>query len=249
MNLAKDFATLVTSFPPGTRLKLEFWRYRDGFAQLQADLWRRAQANEAVATYVLGYLERNPEAGNPDHARAFGFFHRAAALGHVRAMEMVGFAYRAGRGTDKNLAEATKWYRRAAEAGSAGGMVSLGILIATGEAGAPDPAEAFRWFERSAAGGNAAAHYLMANYLDTGRGTARDRDAGAKHLIEAARGGSIDALTQFTSDTSKWRPSAEFISALQRRLAEAGAYHGPLDGRPSADVAAALSRLQSGRKP
>jgi TPR repeat protein len=106
--------------------------------------------------------------------------------------------------------------------------------------------------QRAAAGGVAPAHYLLANYLDTGHGTVRDREAGARHFVEAARGGDRDALIQFTAEgisTSKWKPSAELITALQRRLAEAGVYNGPLDGRTSADVAAALSRLQSARTP
>ena len=60
----------------------QFLRYDGGFPQLQATLFRRAQENDPAATYVLGYLETNPLSDEPSHARAFGFYHRAAALGH-----------------------------------------------------------------------------------------------------------------------------------------------------------------------
>lgn len=249
MRAAKDFEAHVHSFAPGTRIKLELWRYGEGFARLQAALYRRAQENDAGATYALGYFQRNSGAGEARHAEAFGFFHRAAALGHVRAMEMTAHAYRDGRGTDKNPTEAAKWYRRAADAGSAMGAFSLGMLIATGQTGPMDAPEAFRLMQRAAAGGIASAHYLLANYLDIGRGTGRDREAAARHFVEAARNGSQDALTQFTAGTSKWKPSPEFISALQRRLQEARTYSGPVDGQVTPELTAAFARLQPGKTP
>jgi TPR repeat protein len=167
-------------------------------------------------------------------------------------MEMTGNAYREGRGTARDPPEAAKWYRRAADAGSAMGAFSLGMLIGTGEAGPKDAPEVVRLMQRAAAGGVASAHYVLANYLDVGHGTGRDREAAARHFVEAARGGSRDALIQFTaagSGMSRWKPSPELVSALQRQLREAGAYSGPVDGQVTPDFTAVFARLQPGKTP
>jgi TPR repeat protein len=225
---------------------VEFLRYGDGFTQLQAALYARAQGNDPPATYALGYFDQNPASGEPNHARAFAFFNRAAALNHLQAIEATGTAYRDGRGIEKNTLEAAKWYRRAAERGLPAAMVGLANLIVDGQVGPADPVEAFRLLQRAAAGGSALAHYRLAGYFDAGRGTTQDREAGARHLVEAARGATPDIATFIGTDLAKWNPSAELITALQRQLSEAGVYQGPRDGRLSLDVTAALGRLPGG---
>jgi hypothetical protein len=244
-NTPIELVNAVSRFTPGMPVVLELWRHAGGFPQLQAALFARAQQNDPAATYVLGWLEAVPPTGEPNHARAFAFYHRAAALNHLQATEATANAYRDGRGTEKNVLEAAKWYRRAADAGSPAAMYNLASLVVDGQVGPADPAEAFRLMQRAAAGGYAMAHYRLAGYFDSGRGTARDPQAGARHLLAAARAGPEMPLFVGT-DLAKTNPSTELITALQQQLAEAGVYQGPRDGKLSLDVTAALGRLQSG---
>jgi tetratricopeptide (TPR) repeat protein len=244
-----DLLSVVRASTPGTPMKLEVWRYRDGLQQLESALWQRAQSNDAGATFVLGVFEQIPAQGVPNYERAFAFFHRAAALGHLRAMEFAAFAYRTGRGADKNPAEAEKWYRRSAERGSADGMFNLALLMSEGQPGQATQAEAFRLMERAASRGLLVAYYQLAKYSDIGHGTARNPAAGAQHLFDAVRKGSVASLTGFPRDSTGWKPSTEFVAALQRLLRDASVYHGPLDGTLGPEVIAGLTRLQKGGTP
>lgn len=244
-----DLFSLVRASTPFTPMKLEVWRYRDGLRQLESALWQRAQSNDAGATFVLGVFEQIPAQGVPNYERAFAFFHRAAALGHVRAMEFAAFAYRTGRGADKNPAEAEKWLRRSAERGSTDGMFNLALLISEGQPGQAKQAEAFRLMERAASRGLLVAYYQLAKYSDIGHGTARNPAAGAQHLFDAVRKGSVASLTSFPRDSTGWKPSAEFVAALQRLLRDASVYHGPPDGTLGPEVIAGLTRLQKGGTP
>jgi hypothetical protein len=238
-------ASAISRFTPGMPVMLEFWRYAGGFPQLQAALYARAQANDPSATYVLGYFEQNPASGEPNHARAFAFFLRAAALNHLDAIEAIARAYRDGRGVEKNSLEAAKWFRRAADAGLPAAMYNLANLVVDGQVGPADPVEAFRLMQRAAASGYAMAHYRLASYFDFGRGTIRDPQAGARHLLAAAR--AAPDMPHFVgSDLAKWNPSSELIMALQQQLSEAGLYQGPRDGKLSPDLTAALARLPPG---
>lgn len=245
----RDLLSVVRASSPGTPMKLEVWRYRDGLRQLESALWQRAQSNDAGATFVLGIFEQYPASGPPNHNRAFAYFHRAAALGHLRAMESTGLAYQTGRGAEKNPAEAEKWHRRSIERGSASGMFNLALLIDEGLPGRAGEAEAFRLMEGAASRGMLAAYYQLAKWSDLGRGTARNPAAGAQHLFDAVRKGSVDSLTSFPRDSRGWKPSAEFVAALQRLLRDAGVYHGPLDSTLSPEVIAGLTRLQKGGTP
>lgn len=257
-------SSVVRASSPGTPMTLEVWRYRDGLRQLESALWQRAQSNDAGATFVLGVFEQIPAnydrltefffkeipaPGVPNYKRAFEFFHRAAALGHVRAMEYVAVAYQTGRGAEKNQAEAEKWLRRSVERGSANAMFNLALLISEGLPGQATEAEAFRLMERAASRGLLVAYYHLAKYSDLGSGTARNAVAGAQYLFDAVRKGSVAALTSFPKDSRGWKPSAEFVAALQRLLRDAGVYHGPLDGTLGPEVIAGLTRLQKGGTP
>jgi TPR repeat protein len=125
-------------------------------------------------------------------------------------------------------------------------MYNLGLMFADGALGPADPPGAFRWMQRAAAGGHATASYHLASYYDAGHGVAQDRETGARHLVEAARTGTPELVTYISSANAKWKPSTDLIAALQRRLIEAGAYQGPVDGKLSPDLTAALTRLQRG---
>lgn len=60
-----------------------------------------------------------------DDTRAVALLERSAAQGHADAMEMLGWAYEVGRGTDADEDRALDWYKKAAENGSEGARESV----------------------------------------------------------------------------------------------------------------------------
>lgn len=118
---------------------------------------------EAQAVYAQMLLDgagvpRNPRAG-------FQWFNRAAAAGHLMALNMVGRCYDLGWGVAVDKARAAECFRIAAGRGLDWAMYNYATLLALGEGVAEDKAAALDWLRRAAAGDDAGARAKATNFI------------------------------------------------------------------------------------
>jgi TPR repeat protein len=158
-------------------------------AELQAlvgDSRAAAEKGDANAQYDLAV---KLQYGEPqDLAAAIGWYRKAAAQGHVEAIESIGHCYYTGSGVKQDLAEAARWWRQAADKGSATAQYWMGDFYDGGRGGLKeDPAEAVRWFRKAADQGDASSEYRLGDMYVQGRGVPRSDAEGVKWLQMSAK--------------------------------------------------------------
>jgi hypothetical protein len=100
--------------------------------------------------YAVGfYFQYGCEAKKhmkPDYEEGFKWLLRAAKYGNANAQHLVGVAFRAGRGTEKDEATAAKWFLKSAEQGIVEAQVALGFAYILGQGVPKDEVEAYAYF-------------------------------------------------------------------------------------------------------
>ncbi|RYY28551.1 MAG: sel1 repeat family protein [Sphingomonadales bacterium] len=149
----------------------------------------RAGAEDGVAEAqaVLGQMLL-------DEGRAgegFAWFNKAAAQGHLMALNMVGRCYDLGWGVAVDKVRAAECFRVAAERGLEWGMYNYATALTLGEGVAEDRPEALRWFEKAAAMGNAKAVNYIGSFHEDGWVVAKDMAKAADFYARAAEGGDF----------------------------------------------------------
>lgn len=170
--LSRDQIAARLSGSPGERVAL----IREG-----------AEAGVAEAQAVWGQmlLDRGePEAG-------FGWFIKAAARGHLMALNMVGRCYDLGWGTNVDKVRAAECFRIAAERGLDWAMYNYGTALALGDGVAEDKPAALGWFEKAAALGNVKAVNHVGSFHEDGWVVPRDMARAAECYAKAAEGGDF----------------------------------------------------------
>ena len=130
-----------------------------------------------------------------DPAAAFRWFSRAASLGSLDGINMVGRCHELGWGVPVDHPEAARWFRQAAEKGSDWGAYNLGCMLLYGEGIEHDLAEALHWFLASAGRGNGKAMGFVGRCHEEGWGTRPDQAAALSWYGRAAEAG--DCWAQF----------------------------------------------------
>jgi len=93
--------------------------------------------------------------------KAFKWWRKAAAQGHVGAMAAVGDCYSNGEGVKRDREEAAEWYIKAAHQGHANVQLKLSALYSLGRGVRKDEVEAEKWCMKAAEQGNVGAQYMM----------------------------------------------------------------------------------------
>ena len=140
---------------------------------------------EAQAVYGQMLLDGGDARGG------FAWFNRAAAQGHLMALNMVGRCYDLGWGTAVDKVRAAKCFRIAAERGLEWGMYNYATALALGEGLTEDKAAALAWFEKAAAMGNAKATNYIGSFHEDGWVVAKDMAKAAECYAVAAEGGDF----------------------------------------------------------
>ena len=153
---------------------------------LVGDVEPAAKSGDAQAQFELGVkLEYGDQR---DAAAAVGWYRKAAAQGHVEAIEALGHSYYVGAGVPRDEAQAAQWWRRAADKGNASAQYWMGDFYLDGRGGLKaDAAEAARWFRRAADQGNANAQGRLGSMYVDGRGVPQSDEKGVEWLQKAAR--------------------------------------------------------------
>ncbi len=123
--------------------------------------------------------------------QGFAWFCKAAAQGHLMALNMVGRCYDLGWGVAVDKARAAECFRVAAERGLEWGMYNYATALTLGEGVAEDRAEALGWFEKAGRQGNAKAINYIGSFHEDGWVVARDMAKAAQYYARAAQGGDF----------------------------------------------------------
>ncbi len=96
--------------------------------------------------YYFQYACETRKHMKPDHEEGFKWLYRAARFGNAHAQHLVGVAFRAGRGAEKDEATAAKWFLKSAEQGNIEAQVDLGFAYILGQGVPKDEVEAYAYF-------------------------------------------------------------------------------------------------------
>ena len=146
-----------------------------------------AEAGIAEAQAVWGQMRLDD--GHP--REGFDWFNRAAAQGHLMALNMVGRCYDLGWGVAVDKTRAAECFRVAAERGLDWGLYNYATALTLGEGLAEDKAAALDWFRQAASLGNAKAKNYVGSFHEDGWVVERDMAAAARWYAEAADGGDF----------------------------------------------------------
>jgi TPR repeat protein len=164
-------------------------------------------AAEALWQRGTAYYDRN------DFRNAFALYSQAAALGHPRAMAVLGTMYHDGEGVAKNPGQAVKWYTQAAMLGNRGAQYSLGAMYEDGDGVAKNVPKAAQLYEASARQGLPEAQFALGLSYEFGEGVPRNRRTAIFWLDQVAKQGDgrakwyADWLSR--PDTPQFRDEAE----------------------------------------
>lgn len=124
----------------------------------------------------------------------FAWFNKAAAQGHLMALNMVGRCYDLGWGTPVDKTRAAECFRVAAERGLDWGMYNYATALTLGEGLAEDRPAALAWFEKAAGQGNAKAINYVGSFHEDGWVVERDMAKAAGFYAQAAAGGDFRGM-------------------------------------------------------
>ena len=149
----------------------------------------REGARQGVAEAQAVWGQMRLDTG--DAREGFAWFNKAAAQGHLMALNMVGRCYDQGWGVAVNKVRAAECFRIAAERGLDWGMYNYATALTLGEGVAEDKPAALAWFEKAAGLGNAKALNYVGSFHEDGWVVARDMAAAADCYARAAEGGDF----------------------------------------------------------
>ncbi len=149
----------------------------------------RAGAEAGVAEAQAVYGQMLLDQG--DLRGGFASFNKAAAQGHLMALNMVGRCYDLGWGIPVNKVRAAECFRIAAERGLDWGMYNHATALALGDGVPENRAAALTWFEKAAAIGNAKAVNYIGSFHEDGWVVPRDMAKAAECYARAAAGGDF----------------------------------------------------------
>lgn len=132
----------------------------------------KAQAGDAGAQRELGV--RFASGHQPDYAKAFEWFSKAAAQGNADAQNSLGVMYHQGRGTPQDYRQAFEWYSKAAEQQHVLGMYNTAVMYRTGSGTPQNFSKAIEYFTRAAEQGDADAQVSLGQMYAAGQGVAQD---------------------------------------------------------------------------
>lgn len=187
----------------------------------------------------LGDLYRQGALVETSEKTAADWYERAAEQGNSDAQYQLALIY-SGDDTDlRDEVRAIHWARAAADQGAPEAMRLLGNLHFQGIGFEKSAVEAARWFRKAADAGDTMSLGNLAWMHEAGRGVARDPERAAVLYIVALRAGAEWPVVRPAAD---WDPDT--ARALQRKLAEAGVYSGPVQGSIGPNTQEAMRGLR-----
>jgi hypothetical protein len=163
---------------------------------IDSALLAKAKAGDVVAQVQLGVAYDHGDGVPQDHAKAAGWWRKAAKQGNAAAQFNLGQAYLLGRGVAKDYSQAYIWYRKAAEQGTAPAQYQLGGLYYLGQGVSQDYTQAAVWYRKAAEQGMAYAQSSLGYAYEMGHGVPQNFVQAAAWYRKAAEQG--DPLGQWS---------------------------------------------------
>ena len=200
-------------------------------------LYRKAaDAGDARAMYSLGLMLETGDHAQKDLKAAYALYQKAAERGLADGAINLAVALAEGKGVDRDLPRAYALLQQASQAGSPRATYDLAEFAEHGYGG--KKSDALDLYRRAADLGYPKGWHTAAALLDEGRGVAKDPSAAAGELLRAVAADSGESIADLTGKTQGW--SVDTVKALQKRLASAGYYSGPVDGKSGPALGPAL---------
>jgi len=133
-----------------------------------------------------GGVEKNAE-------KALLWFRKAAHLGNINGMHMLGAMYRDGLGVEVDVVKSAALFRRGAKLGDHHAQFSLGKAYADGHGVIKNDKIAASWFTKAAEAGNSGAQTNLGVFYSLGRGVDKNPKVARKWLLKAAAQGNAFA--------------------------------------------------------
>ena len=158
------------------------------------ELFKQAQAGDAVAQTHLGYCYAEGEGGVPrDEALACVWYEKAAMQGDTNAQSNLALMYELGRGVKQDYAKAREWLEKAAEQGNAMAQNNLGFFYTQENTGMQDYTLARKWLEKAVANKWSLALTCLAFLYNNGLGVEKNRERALDLYRQAAEFNDPDA--------------------------------------------------------
>lgn len=194
-------------------------------------LQKAARLGNAGAMTLLAHSYNEGNLVDYDEAKAFEWFQKAAEAGNPEAAFYVAGAYDRGEGVEQNDFKARHWYQRALESDDeALAATNLAWMYLQGRGGDTNTERARELLEQAAAADDPIAMRELALQYLKGTFKSDRKEIAVDWLMKALRsGGRIEAEFWFLTRSDTYPLS--FNKEVQRRLKEAGTYHGKIDGQ------------------
>lgn len=199
---------------------------------------KAAEAGDARAMYSLGVMLEAGDHAPKDPKAAYALYEKAAQRGLADGAINLAVALAQGAGIEKDLPRAYALLQKASDAGSARATYDLAEFAEHGFGG--KKSDALDLYRRAASFGYPKGYHTAAAVLDEGRGVAKDPTGAADELLRAVAADAGESIADLTGKSQIW--TLDTIKALQKRLAAAGYYSGPIDGRSGPALAPALKQ-------
>ncbi|GEO12437.1 hypothetical protein MAE02_01330 [Microvirga aerophila] len=156
----------------------------------EAACWVHAAARHGFKTAQVtwGQMLLDGRSVGRDPTAAYRWFRRAAEIGSIDGINMVGRCHELGWGVTVNHAEAMRWYEKAAAKSSDWGQYNLASMLLYGEGIERDRAQALQWYMRAAGQGHAKAMGMVGRFHEEGWEVPPDLALAAQWYRKAAEG-------------------------------------------------------------
>ena len=124
-----------------------------------------------------------------DYTTAIQGFRFHAERGDTTAQFLLGSAFYAGLGVNRDYIEAAKWFLRAAEQGNVTAQLIVGQMYHEGQGVPQDHSASAKWYRMAAERGHDRAQYLLGKLYYNGRGVRQDYAEAVKWHRKAAERG------------------------------------------------------------
>lgn len=194
-------------------------------------LEKSARLGNAEAMTLLAHSYYEGNLVKYDETKAFRWFRKAADAGNPEAAFFVAGAYDRGEGVEQNDFKARDWYLRALNSNDHdAAATNLAWMYLEGRGGDTNIERARVLLEQAAAADDVMAMRELALQYLNGTFQSDQKEIAVDWLMRALKsGGRIEAEFWFLTKSGSY--PRYFNKAVQRRLKEAGTYHGKIDGR------------------
>lgn len=169
--------------------------------------------NNPMGLFYLGKCYQEGKGVNKDPEKAFGYFKKAADLGHAESQEFVATQYYEGKDLEQDYKLAFDYFKKAADQGIVNAQYMTGMMCKNGQGQDKNDDNAYIYFLKAADGKNLKAQYELATLLLEGKVVKHDEEGAFKWYLNAADQGLPEAMlkvAQMYRKKSNYEPALEW---------------------------------------